>query len=589
MIESKIVRSLKLRHLAVAAFAAFLCITNVASAAFIVVGTHVLLPNTPNQPIDIFVTGGEQIQGVNLNAQIGDDPTAAGTPIFQFDNNQHLAFPGPNLSTLIRPGSVFSPPAGFGENDMTFYPALWQSSSTTSSGTVAANGLLATLYVDTTAISATGVDQVWSLNLFDTIDGPTDWAGSIFQGNAVPNPTISDGFIVILGVPEPTSMVLAMLGAAGVGMTMNLKGLFRHARGRRRAASPLHQRQLGSMEPLEDRSLLSAVVGRHLFYNDSGTSAPLRYDGNNPAINANDDLAIASNKSALLPGMGAATFANLSSYSKGINGIMIDISGGHGTITAADFVFRVGNNNTPSTWAAAPAPNSISVRAGAGVGGSDRVTLTWANGAIAKKWLEVIVLANANTGLPQKPGYPVGEGDVFFFGSAVADTGAGNTATQANVSVTDELGARNNPVSIFNNVSITNIYDFNRDAKVNGTDALLSRNNVTSIGNVTRFITIANPPAAPEFEATDTAPVVSALAVGAPGLPRVDADVPPSQQRPAESQVLSQAPLIRHDAHLVPENSARGRALLMATEQFADQVGVDEELFESLLAGLVPA
>jgi hypothetical protein len=158
-------------------------------------------------------------------------------------------------------------------------------------------------------------------------------------------------------------------------------------------------------------SQVSVVAGRHLFYNESGTGgATVRYDGNNAAINSLDDNAIATDKVAYLPeAPGPATFANVSSYSKGINGVMIDLAGAHGSISAADFEFRVGNNNSPSTWGTAAAPATISVRTGAGVGGSDRVEIIWANGAIQKQWLEVIVLANANTGLTQKAGYPAGQ------------------------------------------------------------------------------------------------------------------------------------------------------------------------------------
>jgi len=192
--------------------AVLICLASVSQAATsIVVGNHILQPNMPNQLIQIFVTGGDQIQGVNLNAQIGPDPSSAITPVFQFDPNQHLVFPGANLSTLLAPGSIFAPPAGFGENDVTFFPALWQAGSATSSGTVAANGLLATLYVDTTGFFSGS----WALNLFDTIGGPTDWAGSIFQGQPVPEPLIEDGSITI--IPEPTSVVMAMFGLAGLG------------------------------------------------------------------------------------------------------------------------------------------------------------------------------------------------------------------------------------------------------------------------------------------------------------------------------------------------------------------------------------
>ena len=165
-----------------------------------------------------------------------------------------------------------------------------------------------------------------------------------------------------------------------------------------------------------------------MFYNQSGTAT--RYDGNNLAINSFDDNAIATDKTAYLwEDTGAATFANVSSYTKGINGIMVDISGSHPSITASDFIFRVGNNNSPGTWATIGA-TSVSVRAGAGMGGSDRVEIIWTSGAAIKQWLEVITLANANTGLPQKAGYPVGQGDAFFFGNAVGDTRFGRYGHQ---------------------------------------------------------------------------------------------------------------------------------------------------------------
>ena len=102
----------------------------------------------------------------------------------------------------------------------------------------------------------------------------------------------------------------------------------------------------------------SVVVSRLLFYNDS------RYDGNTPGIAAADDLAVAIDKTAYIGGA-AATFANISSYSNGINGIVIDISGSHPSITADDFSFRIGNDNSPQTWLAAPPPAAVSVRAGA--------------------------------------------------------------------------------------------------------------------------------------------------------------------------------------------------------------------------------
>ena len=133
----------------------------------------------------------------------------------------------------------------------------------------------------------------------------------------------------------------------------------------------------------------SQVVGRDLFYHGS-----TRYDTTgNPQtpLPFSDDNAIATDKSAYLPGSGTATIANVSSYDRGINGIMVDLLGGgsHTAITAAnildDFTFKVGNNNSPATWAAAPNPTTVTVRAGAGVSGSDRVELIWPDGAITEK------------------------------------------------------------------------------------------------------------------------------------------------------------------------------------------------------------
>jgi hypothetical protein len=255
------------------------------------------------------------------------------------------------------------------------------------------------------------------------------------------------------------------------------------------------------------------VVGRQLFYNQSGTSSPLRYDGNNAAINSNDDNAIALDKVAYIPNGVASTFANVSSYSKGINGLMIDLAGTHGSVVEpGDYIFRVGNNNTPAaSWSLAPAPASISVRAGAGVGGSDRIEIIWNTGDITKKWLQVVMKTDAgtDTGLAQLAGYTAGYGDVFYFGNALADSGLGDTSTLANVDSTDELEARNHPQTVFQTVLITNIRDYNRDAIVDTTDALLSRNNATTglagASPSLRFLLLAagSPPNAPEGDGGD--------------------------------------------------------------------------------------
>ncbi|MBN2475534.1 MAG: VCBS repeat-containing protein [Pirellulales bacterium] len=235
---------------------------------------------------------------------------------------------------------------------------------------------------------------------------------------------------------------------------------------------------------VESTMQIAGVFGRHVFYNNC------RFDGNDSAAGPEDDQAIAFDKLALMPGQ-TAGFANYTSYSRGINGLMVDIAGLTDTPTASDFLLKVGNSSDPLAWQDAPQPQSISVRPGAGFGGSDRVTLLWNDYAIQKQWLQVTVLATVRTGLDAA--------DVFYFGNAVAE--AGNSTADAKVNATDMLLARNNPRAFLNPAPIDFLYDYNRDARVNATDMLLARNNQTHFLNALRLIE-APPPQAASSEAS---------------------------------------------------------------------------------------
>ena len=196
-----------------------------------------------------------------------------------------------------------------------------------------------------------------------------------------------------------------------------------------------------------------------IFYNNSA------WDGNNPAPNALDDAAIASDKMPLLFGQKAA-FANYTSYHRGINGVMVDILGGlGGAPSASDFEFRVGNIDNLFAWSIAPPPSFVTVRPGAGDGGSDRITIIWPDGAIRNQWLEVRVLANSITRLAS-PG-------VFYFGNAIGESG--NSSLNAQVDVSDENLARENPKNWLDPAAIEDAYDYNRDKKVDISDENLSR------------------------------------------------------------------------------------------------------------------
>ena len=58
---------------------------------------------------------------------------------------------------------------------------------------------------------------------------------------------------------------------------------------------------------------------------------------------------VAPDKTALLPSQ-TASFANYTSFDRGINVVVIDVDGPVGELDAADFVFRVGNDNNPDAW-----------------------------------------------------------------------------------------------------------------------------------------------------------------------------------------------------------------------------------------------
>jgi uncharacterized repeat protein (TIGR02543 family) len=202
-----------------------------------------------------------------------------------------------------------------------------------------------------------------------------------------------------------------------------------------------------------------AIVSTRVFYNNS------TWDGDADA-SANDDLAIATDKAVLLAG-GTATFANYTSYTKGINGIMIDVLNLPSTPAADDFTFKTGNNNTPADWSAAAVP-TITTRVM--VDNVTRITLIWADNSIKKTWLQVTVKANpATTGLNTPY--------VFYFGNAPSD--CGNSPTDAMVNATDQLAARSHTTGT-DLASITDKYDYNRDKTVDNTDVVAARNSATS-------------------------------------------------------------------------------------------------------------
>ncbi len=200
------------------------------------------------------------------------------------------------------------------------------------------------------------------------------------------------------------------------------------------------------------------VTNRRVFYNRS-TSTVFGSGAGNP-INAID-----STKVALLPGL-AASAANFTNYSRGLNGLVIDITSptNLSAISASSFQFAAWNNfqdSVPNFQSINPAV-TISSFVGGGLNGSDRVKLEFANNAIQNAWLRVTMLADGNTGLAAN--------DIFYFGNARFDVTPTSPfpSNQVTINAFDVNGVRARQG--LNSNIISNIYDVDRNGVVNAFD-----------------------------------------------------------------------------------------------------------------------
>ena len=229
------------------------------------------------------------------------------------------------------------------------------------------------------------------------------------------------------------------------------------------AESPLYGTELWKFT--EDVVSPVTVTGRRLFYNNSV------YDGRDPAGNAQDFGAVASDKAALLPGQGPATFANVSSYSKGINGVLLqffDFSHLPMRLTADDLEVRAGTAGDPDQWPLAAPPAAVTIIP---VPGPNLVwSVTWADGAIRNTWLRVTVKANADTRLAAP--------DVFYFGNLVGETGDATAGPGRPLAVTATDVRRARAAIGRTDAESLGRYDFNRDGVVNVIDLAVVKANL---------------------------------------------------------------------------------------------------------------
>ena len=167
------------------------------AAPAINIGTISLEPNKANQIRAINVTSGDAIQGFDLVLQVADGgPEAA-------EFGGHIKGPAITAISVIAPNTVFGPnntgQGGVGMN----YPQLWDATTTTGSGSVAASGVIAQVTFDTTGLSSGN----FPLLMTGTLLGDSDFANPAIVGQ------FTNGTISIAAVPEPTSvMVIGVVG-----------------------------------------------------------------------------------------------------------------------------------------------------------------------------------------------------------------------------------------------------------------------------------------------------------------------------------------------------------------------------------------
>jgi hypothetical protein len=185
-----------------AGFCLLLALASISQAATIDIGNHILLPNTPNQQIQIFGTGGEDIQGVDMFLELST-----------------LANEGPIITgiALQGPGTLFgsngTPPnvASLPGNQR-----YWTADVATLNGTVVLQPTLpvAIVTIDTTGITAATTNKTFVLNASPG-QNLTKYLISTGSFNLFPVGS-TQGTLTITAVPEPSTMVLA--GLAGVAL-----------------------------------------------------------------------------------------------------------------------------------------------------------------------------------------------------------------------------------------------------------------------------------------------------------------------------------------------------------------------------------
>jgi len=170
-----------------------LCVSPALATLIVDVGDNELQPSMADQVVEVRVSGGDNIDGMDFNARIGNGS----------DGNWAPKFTALDLLT----GTIYaSGNNGQYGDDLRDHVAI---ASTDVQAPVAGSGLIARLTIDTTGFTS----GAWPLILSGAggLSDPT-----VFYAASPPSATIIDGWIRIAGtgplVPEPSTWVLLALG-----------------------------------------------------------------------------------------------------------------------------------------------------------------------------------------------------------------------------------------------------------------------------------------------------------------------------------------------------------------------------------------
>jgi hypothetical protein len=204
-----------------AALAVLSLLPGAARGATIVLSTYVLQPNQANQTISIYVSGGDAVNGVNLNLETGDGgPTLGGAinapkitavDLLATDSLSNIGNNGTTGNAVFKNNNKNGYSNGVGNATSSQF---WEAHVETVSGTVNLGmgtqpQLLATATFDTTGFSS----GTFALVLDDPRQ-PTNFASG---GNTI-FPTVVDGFLQVGSqvAPEPASIGCLGLAIAGI-------------------------------------------------------------------------------------------------------------------------------------------------------------------------------------------------------------------------------------------------------------------------------------------------------------------------------------------------------------------------------------